>query len=984
MGYKWSRNKMKKLLLTLTMSLLYVAAYCSTTATIDGIRYTLNNDGTASVAQQSRAFSGSADIPSTVNHNGKTYKVTSIGNGAFQGCRGLTSVTIGNSLMSIDQFAFEYCTGLTSITIPESVTSIGAAAFKGCSMLESIILPADLERIDSEVFEDCLNLKTITIPQSVKYMGEYVFRGCSAQIIMLPTTPPKLNTSGSNAYHEHAAIGSGDYIISCDAISAYYKNSDWRTAISYDYDVFSFVFCETAVLVSITDNFSGSADIPSTVNHNGMTYTVTSIGDQAFSGCTGLTSVTIPESVTSIGDQAFSGCTGLNSIVVAPNNTKYDSRDNCNAIIETATNTLLAGCQNTVIPNSIASIGSSAFYGCTGLTSVTIPESVTSIGGQAFFGCQAFSGCTGLNSIVVAPNNTKYDSRDNCNAIIETATNTLLAGCQNTVIPNSVTCIGSSAFNGCTGLTSIEIPNSVTSIGWSAFSGCTGLTSVTIPNSVTSIGFHAFFDIPYIVYAGSASGSPWGAKVKYAVQDGFLLYRDIEKTILSKCLPEAIGTITIPNSVTSIGSSAFSGCTGLTSVTIGESVTSIGDQAFSGCIGLKSVVWNAKNCEPVPFGPFVNSPITSFVFGNEVEHIPAFLCYDLNGLTAIDIPNSATSIGDDAFSGCTGLTSATIGESVTTIGNNAFSGCNAITDVVWNMKSCPDYASSSDAPFYDSRASVQTFTFGNAVENIPAYLCYEMRGLTDINVPKSVKTIGVHAFDGCNELVNLTLGNGLQDIADYAFAGCKRLDQIKVYAERTIDLTQYSFDNVGVKSLLPVYVPETRLNTYKRDIYWSQFNLQVMSAESTVTTDVSVTPHYTTVDVVWPSVTDAATYELTITNGGVTVCTLVFNAQGQLTSIAFHAPAAERQNAVASQQGFKFTVTGLDDGSAYNLTITAKNANGSVIKTFSKNFSTGYTALQNVDADNASLKLRKVIENGRVVILLPDGRKYDTNGQLIR
>ena len=202
-------------------------------------------------------------------------------------------------------------------------------------------------------------------------------------------------------------------------------------------------------------NYQGltTATIPATVTYNGTTYSVISIGDWAFQDCSTLTSITIGNSVTSIGDEAFRSCSSLTSIN---------------------------------IPNSVTSIGNGAFYWCTSLTSITLPNSVTSIGDGAF------NGCSSLTSIVVESGNTMYDSRENCNAIIETASNTLIAGCQSTIIPNSVTSIGDYAFEDCSSLTSLTIPNSVTSIGGRAFSGCSSRTSITLPNSVTSIGRWAF------------------------------------------------------------------------------------------------------------------------------------------------------------------------------------------------------------------------------------------------------------------------------------------------------------------------------------------------------------------------------------------------------------------------------------------------------------------------------------------------------------
>ena len=290
------------------------------------------------------------------------------------------------------------------------------------------------------------------------------------------------------------------------------------------------------------DYYKGNVIIPSKVTYKGVTYTVTSIGAEAFNWCVNLTSITIPSSVTSIGGMAFNHCFGLTSVHI------NDLKAWCN--IQFGNNPLSiahhlylngAEIRDLVIPEEVTSIGSFAFSGFSGLTSITIPSSVTSIGERVF------QGCSGLTSIMVDSSNNFYDSRNNCNAIID-KNNQLIVGCKNTIIPNSVTSIGSFAFWGCSSLTSITIPNSVTSIGEYTFYGCSALTSATIGNGVTSIGNDAFQDC------------------------------------------SSLTSITIPNSVTSIGDGAFSGCSGLTSITIPTSVTSIGNYAFEKCIGLISII----------------------------------------------------------------------------------------------------------------------------------------------------------------------------------------------------------------------------------------------------------------------------------------------------------------------------------------------------------------------------------------------------------
>jgi len=279
------------------------------------------------------------------------------------------------------------------------------------------------------------------------------------------------------------------------------------TAAAYDFEVdgmyYKYLGDEGTVEVTRSPaSYTGDVTIPDAVTYNDSTYTVTAIGDSAFFTCIGLTSVTIGGSVTTIGKYAFWDCTSLMAIN---------------------------------IPNSVTTLGVEAFSYCTGLTSVTIPDSVTSIGIGAFLKCYR------LTSIIVASGNTAYDSRDNCNAIIETASNTLIAGCRNTVIPNTITAIGDYAFGLITGLDYVDIPNSVTSIGNGAFIGCSGLTRVTIPNSVTTIGNRAFY----------------------------------------QCMD--LTSATIGNSVTTIGNSAFYSCWNMMSLTMGNSVSTIGDRAFAYC-----------------------------------------------------------------------------------------------------------------------------------------------------------------------------------------------------------------------------------------------------------------------------------------------------------------------------------------------------------------------------------------------------------------
>ncbi len=302
----------------------------------------------------------------TINEDGNSVTISQYnGNG---GDVVIPSEIDGKNVTGIGVAAFRECRNLTNVTIPDRVTSIGSGAFLGCNNLKSITIPDSVTSIESFVFSECSSLTSVTIPGSVTSIGDSAFREC-----------------------------------------------------------------RNLTNVTIPDR-------------------VTSIGDSAFLGCNNLKSITIPDSVTSIEASVFSGCSSLTSVT---------------------------------IPDSVTSIGYLAFYRC-GLTSVTIPNKVGEIDESAF------EGCPELSSIIVEEGNSRYDSRNGCNAIIEKETNMLIQGCNKTVIPVGVTGIGKNAFRGCSSLTSVIIPDGVISIELTAFYGCSSLTSVTIPDSVTSIGDSAF------------------------------------------------------------------------------------------------------------------------------------------------------------------------------------------------------------------------------------------------------------------------------------------------------------------------------------------------------------------------------------------------------------------------------------------------------------------------------------------------------------
>ena len=629
---------------------------------------------------------------------------------------------------------------------------------------------------------------------------------------------------------------------------------------------------------AVSRTTSGVLEIPSSLGG----CPVVGINSFAFYSCGSLAGVTIPDSVTSIGNSAFTGCHSLTSFVVAADNSFYKS--DSGLLLTKDGKTLVAGINGDVtIPDSVTSIGNSAFTGCSGLASVSIPNGVTNIGNSAF------SACIGLTSVTIPDSVTSIgnDAFRNCSNL------------ESVTIPDSVTSIGNYAFSGCSGLTSVTIPSSVKAIGWYAFNGCSGLTSVTIHDGVTSIGINAFYNctnLTNVIIPNSVTNIEHGAfegctKVKDMVVPGWRC--GIPSTVVTNLVISegvtnikdyafafcsSLTSVTIPSSVKAIGWYAFNGCSGLTSVTIGDGVESIGEYAFYGCSGLTSVTipssvkaiggyaftgcsgltsvtihdgvtsigaqafYNCTNLTSVTMpnsvtsieaGAFRRCPRLAnengFViiqdvlydyFGDEtnlaipdgVAHIngEAFYC---SSLTSVTIPDGVTSIGDWAFAFCGSLTSVTIPDSVTSIGAGAFLSCQGLANE-------NGFVIIRDV-LYDYFGQEVDLSIPNTVKSIGAEALAEGNGfhLMSVIIPESVTNIEQRAFAGCSSLTNVTIGAGVTSIGNYAFSDCCSLTSVTI-PDSVVSIGDGAFEMC--ESLEAIIIPGTVLTIGNHALYYCE------------------------------------------------------------------------------------------------------------------------------------------------------------------
>lgn len=777
------------------------------------------------------AFSGCTAITSVVIPEG----VATIGSKAFQGCTALASIKLPASIAEIAADAFDGCTALTvsltlqqlplvkgdvklaitantqtditSITIPKNVVSIAPKLTSNCTQLTSIVvdpensvydsrlnsntivetatntliagcktsaMPNDIRAIGPWAFEGQPSISALTLSTNIQSIGEGAFYGCTGitAVTLEMETPPSItqNTFSSEVY-QTATLTIQNTVSRTRIAGTPWE--DFRKIVIVHPDPEDntspaiFVVGEDVKTCQvgngeeacISTSYTDKVIIQSTYDG----YPVTAIAANAFLGCDKIPSIVIPEGVTTIGSAAFKGCTGLTSVNL-PTTLTSIARD------------AFEGCPSLTVSGSLRQVD--LVYGnvkiaITGnnvldITSLNIPSVVVSIAPGIT------SNCARLSTITVETANAVYDSRSDCNAIIVTASNTLLAGCRTTVIPNGVTAIAARAFEGHTLLSTVSLPASVTQIGEAAFSGCTGIATVTInsniPPTITSTTFSeetykkATLMLPNPLVRTRIAGTPWEnfATIKVVEEETpvetlvtYAVISEEAKTCQvgdGKVASVSItteGTVTIPAQnagykVTTIAPFAFQNCVKVTSVVIPEGVTTIGNAAFQGC----------------------------------------------TALTSITLPSSVTTIAADAFSGCSNLTikaslqqSQLIKDDVkvavthTTVTNMAAVVITRQTISLADrlLANCANVSSivvESGNPVYDSHntcnavivKATNTLLFGCATTVIPAdvtaiapWAFAGHTGLKTVTLLATINSIGEGAFNGCTGLTKVTL-----------------------------------------------------------------------------------------------------------------------------------------------------------------------------------------------------------------------------------
>ena len=800
---------------------------------------------------------------------GENSKIESIGLGAFGDCSLLNTIEIPSSVTSIGSGAFDSCEALETVTFEDNsqLTSIGSSAFSYCSNLTSIKIPSGVTSIEDDTFEYCRSLTTIEIPSSVVNVGEDAFYECDALETVIFGDNSQLTSIGEDAFY------------GCDYIQKIYIT---------DIDAWA--------MLDFPDGYHGT--ISSNPLHSGaglylneklvtevILTTATKIGDSAFNNYSNLTSVTISNSVTSIGSSAFYDCDELkivtfkdNSQLTNINSSAFYGCDSLktvtfgdNSQLTSIEDYAFRSCSNLnsmEIPSSVTSIGSSAFYECNSLETVTfeensqltsiedyafhscsnlnsmeIPSSVTSIGYSAFYECNSLETVTfGYNSQLTYIRDHTFS---NCSSLTSIE------------IPNSVTSISNDVFNGCSALeiVTFEENSQLTNISWEAFYNCSNLTSIEIPSSVTSIGDDAFYGCGNIQKVYITDIDAWAMINFYSSNSNPLgfgadlylngdLVTEVTLTTATEIEDYAfyyhsnLTSITIPSSVTSIGSSAFSGCCALAEVYNYSTSFTVSKNSSNGNIGYYAkTIYNPSDLTGLKPETTIQTIGNVQYYINGDDFIALAPSVEKDSITQIQLDSRTTEINQNAFADCSNLTSVEIPSSVTSIGSSAFSECDSLETVTFGDNS--QLTSIGFSAFY-SCTNLTSIEIPSSVTSIDSSAFYSCTNLTSIEIPSSVTSIGSSAFRSCSNLITITIPNSVRSIGDYAFSECTKLENITVdpinatyssvdgvlFNKNKTQLIQYPIGNTRLQYTIP-----SSVTMIKNDAFYNCSTLETVIFE---------------------------------------------------------------------------------------------------------------------------------------------------------